>query len=129
MKNIILIIILTLTFHGLAYAGSRAPAILISPEVWDLGQVPVEKEYSKVFRIYNNGNALLTVDKVRPSCGCTTTHLSTSEALAGSSISFEAWFRTGTISGEVERKIYVHSNDPQKPISLIKIIADVFLNK
>ena len=129
MKNIILIIILTLALQSLAFAGSRAPSILVSPEVWDLGRVPGETQYSNTFKIYNNGNALLIIDKVRPTCGCTTTQISTSEVPADSSVSFEAWFRTGTGSGKVERKIYIHSNDPQKPVSLIQIMADVILGK
>jgi hypothetical protein len=132
MKYLVLSIILFVTifaFTDLANAAPIAPVIVVSPEVWDLGQVFQESAYSKTFRIYNNGDSALIINKIRPTCGCTTTQITSGEVLAGSSISFEAHFKTGSVSGEVQRRIYIQSNDPLKPISLIKIIGNVLQKK
>jgi hypothetical protein len=124
--SILIIIITMFGFSNLSDAAPTGPEILVSPEVWDLGQVPQKSQYSTTFRIYNNGDSTLIIHKIRPTCGCTTTQIASGEVLAGSNISFEASFKTGSARGPIYRGIYVQSNDPQKPISLIKIFADIF---
>lgn len=112
----------------LPFLPSSAPEhakIAISPEAWDLGKVYEGKIYTQVFKVCNGGKSTLQITKIRRSCGCTTTKISTTEISSFDCASFEANLNTKNMKGKIKRKIYIHSNDPEQEITLIEITADV----
>lgn len=101
------------------------PKLIVSPETWEMGKVAGGKIYTQMFWLCNQGKETLKISNIRTSCGCTTTRLSTTEISSASCTSFEATFKSGSFKGKVKKKIYIHSNDPEKEVTLIKITADL----
>ncbi|MBU0672313.1 MAG: DUF1573 domain-containing protein [Candidatus Margulisbacteria bacterium] len=108
-----------------AQATTQHPEIWITPEVWDLGKVVEDKAFTKSIDIYNMGEALLEIEKTRTSCGCTTPKVSSNKILPYDYATLEATFNSKSLKGKVERKIYVHTNDPNRSITSVRILAEV----
>ncbi|MFH1386748.1 MAG: DUF1573 domain-containing protein [bacterium] len=90
----------------------------------DLGVIQKNKSYVRPFVIQNKGKALLTINKIRLACGCTTVNISTAQVAPGQATMVEMTFTEKT-TGEVEKKIYLHSNDPRRLITALTIRAKV----
>jgi hypothetical protein len=129
MKKTFLILFPFIIFAGtLPFLPSAAPkhaSLSISPEAWDLGKVSEGKVYSQAFKVCNKGKSTLKISKIRHSCGCTTTKISTTEISSFDCASFEARLNTRKMKGKSKKKIWIHSNDPEHEITLIDITVEV----
>ncbi len=105
--------------------GFPAAPNLSHPGSWDLGKISQNQTFTRTLEIYNAGNALLQIKDVRPSCGCTITDISTNEIYPCDSASLEVSFNSGGFEGKIKKKIYISSNDPQQPLVIFKIMAEV----
>ena len=67
----------------------------------------------------------MIISRVRASCGCTATMLSSDHILPGKSAELKATFNPTGYKGLVKKDINIESNDPQIPNKKITIIAEV----
>ena len=97
-------------------------------EEYNLGLLEEGKIYNGNFAIANTGDAPLEVRLMRVGCGCTTILYPKQkvEVTAGSAIEAKFTFNTeGMDEGENEKYIYIESDDPQKPVTKLKLIAHI----
>jgi len=108
----------------LVWAGGAS--ISFDRESHDYGRVLYGNSVKHQFVISNTGTQTLVIDKLQATCGCTRTIKGASEIPPGEKTELEAEFDTrGLRPGRKEKSIYVHSNDPVRPIVRLTLLADV----
>ncbi len=132
MKKIILILcalVLSCAHFGVraeeAPSNVTAPNLSVSPESWDFGTVIEGDTASRVFLIKNTGNAELTINNVRPSCGCTAVLLSAKDIAPGRAAELKVSFNSAGYRSNFEKYVYLTSNDPDEPNKTITIKGSV----
>ncbi|HBY56781.1 MAG TPA: hypothetical protein DEG96_02795 [Candidatus Atribacteria bacterium] len=123
--SIIVIIGIFLIFYNIQNKSSLPPTISISEEEWDFGKIKEDERPVHIFTINNIGREELIINRVRASCGCTATMLSSDNIPPGKSAELKVTFNPTGYNGSVKKTIYLESNDPQLPKAKITIIADV----
>ena len=132
-KNKIIIILISivvivgafLIFSNIQNKSSQPPTISISEEEWDFGKIKEDERPVHIFTIKNTGREELIISRVRASCGCTATMLSSDNIKPGQSAELQATFNPTGFNGIVKKDIYIDSNDPQLPKTKVTIIAEV----
>jgi hypothetical protein len=121
-----ILIILTLIIPILVHGGSGGPKITLEKEILDYGKVMYGDTISQEFVVKNTGAQTLIIDKVEASCGCTKTIKGTSEIPPDGETKIVASFDTnGMRAGKKQKTISLHSNDPEKPVTKLVLMADV----
>lgn len=105
----------------------NAPRILIDEEVYNFGECISGDEIKHDFRITNIGKSNLVFHKVKTSCGCTTSKLEKDTLAPGESTLIKAVFRTSGKKGHQPKDIFIITNDPEQPKSVLRI--DGFINE
>ncbi len=103
------------------------PNLVFEAKEHDFGKMKQQESVKHVFKFRNEGDALLVIDKVKATCGCTGTLLSNSEISPGEAGEIEVTFKSGLSGGKKKKSIYVHSNDPDGPSEQLYIIAEVIV--
>ena len=132
-RNIIFFIIIVIIIvagsivisGNLSSKSERPPQITISDEEWNFGLVKPEEKPTHVFTIRNEGNEDLIIERLRVSCGCVQTSISTNRILPGKSAELKAIFNTVGYEGKLEKLIYIKSNDPEEPEKKIKVKVEI----
>jgi hypothetical protein len=109
--------LLVLFAAGLLTAcNKKVPQISIEPALQDLGTKP-QLLIDLVYQVKNTGNADLMIEKVSVSCACTTAKLDKSTISPGESTELKVKFDPAedNLFGNIQRIIYLRSNDPDKP--------------
>jgi hypothetical protein len=87
------------------------------------------EEVEHTFTFRNVGGALLTVEKVRTSCGCTAALISDKEIPPGGTGEIKTTFRTKGYQGDVKKSLTVESNDPENELVRLtmggKVLSEV----
>ncbi len=109
-----------------AAAVEAAPHIKFLKEDHDFGRIlygdVVEVEYPFI----NNGDEALVIEKLRSSCGCTKAVKGSKKVAPGERSKIAAALDTeGLKQGKTIKTVYVHSNDPDRPIAKLKLYAYV----
>lgn len=121
----------TLTVHLSEGANAPNPGAAPLPKIeidqtsFYFGQIFSGEKATHVFKFHNSGNAPLIIDKVRQSCGCTATILSSKILQPGSGGELQATFNSTGFNGPVVKTIYLHSNDPSSPVLQLYLRGDV----
>lgn len=89
------------------------PKLVVDSKI-NFGKQPQGKKISRNITIRNGGKALLKIDGVEPSCGCTTVAFP-HEIQPGKSGAIKVNVDTGTVPGEHTKSLTIKSNDPQQP--------------
>lgn len=107
-------------------ASLRAPKIVFKEEVHDFGNVPRGPELQYNFRFTNKGSAVLKIERVQTSCGCTgATVGEKTEYKKNESGEIKITFNTQGRSGHQEKIISVFSNDPETPQKDLKVKCEI----
>ena len=101
------------------------PQIEVIEPTFDFGSVYEGDQVPHTFKFKNVGNAILKISRVRATCGCTTTRISNREIAPGEFGEVEAIFRTTGFTGRQRKTIYIHSNDPLKPVTKLELKGHV----
>lgn len=131
MPRRVLITLLLLLVTVLAVACSSGGAPQINPETTrlELGDVPNGEIVSRDVLIRNDGDAVLQVQELSTSCGCTTASLEPMDIDPGASASLHIAFDSGAhgpeLTGPMVRQIYITSNDPEQPELTIELAVNV----
>ncbi len=96
--SIVVIIGALLIFYNIQNKSSQPPTISISEEEWDFGRIKEDESPVHIFTIKNIGREELIISRVRASCGCTATMLSSDNIQPGKSAELKVTFNPVGIS-------------------------------
>lgn len=114
MKFLTVVISFTLS---LAWASSALadPQIIVEQPTFNFGTITEGAKIDHVFSVRNKGDAPLTIQKVRPSCGCTAANASSPVIQPGKKGEIKTSFNSTNFSGSITKTIAVDTNDPKAP--------------
>lgn len=122
--TIIVILIITgafLIFNSIQNKPLKPATLLISEMEWDYGMVKPNDKPTHIFIITNEGDEELIIERVRVSCGCVKTSISTKNIKSGKSAELKATFDTTGYDGKINKDVYIKSNDPLEPEKRISL--------
>jgi len=93
----------------------QTPAVVFDEPVKDFGRSTEGEILTHVFRFTNQGEAVLEIIGLQPSCGCTSALLSEKRIPPGQSGQIKVNFNTRGLVGRMIKEIGVVSNDPKQP--------------
>ncbi|MGB2782955.1 MAG: DUF1573 domain-containing protein [Atribacterota bacterium] len=114
-----------LIFYNIQNTSSQPPTISFSEEEWDFGKIKEDERPVHVFTVKNTGREELIISRVRSSCGCAATMLSSDNIQPGKSAELKVTFNPTGYNGIVKKDIYIESNDPQLPKAKITVTTEV----
>lgn len=118
-----LMVLLTLPFIVNAASG---PKISFDKESHDYGDVQYGDTVTEEFEFTNTGDKTLVIEKLRATCGCTKAVKGSREVPPGGKSKIVAEFDTNGLSpGTKKQNVMVHSNDPERPIVKLTLLARV----
>ncbi len=127
ITRIKMLVFLLILICGILHAGDEdslsapPPDIRFEEGVFDFGIVLKGEKVTHIFKFKNEGEGLLRIEKVRSTCGCTTADLKSKEILPGGEGEIEVRFSSGAYNGQITKRVYVHSNDPDEGIVALEI--------
>ncbi len=127
--------------------GGKRSQIIFEPSSLNFGKVSKKQaKISRIFKLYNKGNANLVITNIRVSCGCVTSSLKAGKnkspyfGVAGANPGWQAVIGPGKY-GELEvvldlnhssmgmgkqiRNVFVSNNDPLNPEATLKVEIEV----
>ncbi|MBE3090736.1 MAG: DUF1573 domain-containing protein, partial [Candidatus Atribacteria bacterium] len=114
-----------LIFYNIQNKSSQPPTISLSEEEWDFGKIKEDERPIHIFTIKNIGREELIISRVRASCGCTATMLSSDHIQPGQKAELQVTFNPTGYNGLVKKDITIESNDPKLSTTKVTIIAEV----
>ena len=105
--------------------GAATPRSSVDNPIYNFGEVLKGSLVIHTFTLTNVGDETLTINRVRTSCGCTTTTLSNTSLAPGESVGLEAVFDTWGYGGRVLKSIFVETNDPDTPRLTLRLTGVV----
>jgi len=125
LVSLVIVIAAIFIFNNLQNKTPKVPKMSLSEEEWNFGKIKENEKANHIFTITNTGGEELVISRVRASCGCTATMLSSDHILPGKSAELKTTFNPSGYKGEVKKTIYIESNDPELSKERITIIAEV----
>ncbi|OGR29455.1 MAG: hypothetical protein A2091_08160 [Desulfuromonadales bacterium GWD2_61_12] len=95
---------------------AAGPQLVAEQSELSFGEVFQGEKVERVFLFRNAGDAPLLIERVKSSCGCTAALVSSSELAPGATGELRAVFDSARFSGEVQKSIYLYTNDPARPM-------------
>lgn len=124
LMSFILMFVFLLCTTTLVFTG-KGPKIRFDSDKMDFGKVKQGKVLTHVFKIVNEGDETLTINRVRTSCGCTAVLVSRKEIPPGKEGELKVTFNTRGYAGKLSKYIYVDSNDPTQKSKQITLSVDI----
>ena len=91
------------------------PKIVVKPTTYDFGTIQQDSVITTYFVVSNKGDALLKINKVGASCGCTAVIAKKDELKPGESTELKVTFDSKDKIGKQSKTVYVETNDPKNP--------------
>jgi hypothetical protein len=110
---------------GTASARPGGPRLVVDREVHDFGVVRQEQELETEFALKNAGDAPLRLLDVRADCGCAIPAVDAREVAPGASVAMRVLFRTLTFAGPLTKRVRIRSDDPERPLTEVRLVMDV----
>ncbi len=103
-----------------------AHAVLYFPEnEYNFGKVVQGRIVDYTFKFFNTGNSTLTIKDIRTSCGCTAALVSSKKIEPGKEGTLRVELDTSNRIGKLSRTVSIDSNDPNNPMQLLTVYANV----
>jgi hypothetical protein len=122
-------LVLAVAFVACGPAGQ--PDIQLASDHVALGTVTNGQVEQFEVEVRNDGSAPLTIEAVTTSCGCTSASVSPETIQAGEAgilaVSYDSGAHGPEFSGEVERQVFIASNDPDTREVILDLSANVVL--
>jgi hypothetical protein len=96
-------------------AQDAKPILQCEKPTFDFGNKDSSETVDHTFILKNTGTAVLEIKKVQPACGCTTAELEKKIIPPGESTKIAATLSLAGRGGEVQKPIFIESNDPANP--------------
>jgi len=93
----------------------------------DLGEVYEGEIITYEIPFKNEGKSELLIRKAAASCGCTVSSFNKAPIKKGKSASVKIAFNAAGLRGPIEKTLTVYANDPENPVTIIKIKAKVVI--
>jgi uncharacterized cupredoxin-like copper-binding protein len=122
MKRLLTLLIV---FSSISVAQLVEPKLVLQQIEHDFGDIVQGEVVSHVFVLSNSGGNLLTIDKVRPSCGCTAAMPEQNELGPGESTNLTVSFNSKGRMGKQKKIVRIETNDPESPQQIITIKGNV----
>jgi hypothetical protein len=107
---------LLLGFLAMAARADGAPKIEFDRTVYDFGTTSLVESVTGTFTFRNAGDGLLTIEKPKPTCGCTVAKVSPETLKPGEKGELVFTIKLGTFPQTLAKEILVPSNDPLHPV-------------
>lgn len=101
------------------------PVLAVENPVHDFGEMGPSASDKCEFKFTNTGTAVLKIDRIQSTCGCTVPQLTQKEYAPGESGVVTVTFRAPSVKGAVNKHLYIVSNDPKNPRFELGIKAEV----
>jgi len=101
------------------------PRLSLDPRSYDFGRIAPAQPVTHAFKASNSGSAPLTITKVNPSCGCTSSVVGQRTLAPGESTLLEVTFNPAGYRGMARKSVQVLSNDPLEPDQAITFDVEV----
>jgi hypothetical protein len=121
---IAMVLVSTLLVADTALASGQSK-IKFKETAWNFGKVKQGEVLSHEFIFTNEGDATLVIQKVSTSCGCTAALVSADKIQPGKEGRIEIKFDTRGYGGQVNKLVYVDSNDPGEGHRQLEVAADI----
>jgi hypothetical protein len=108
-----------------ASLAATTPDIQFDETICNFGTIGQEEKLTHVFKFRNVGGGELTIEKVRSSCSCAATLLSSQQIPPQGTGEIKVTFNSEGYVGKINKSIFVHSNDPAEPVVKLGIKAMV----
>jgi hypothetical protein len=108
-----------------APAQGQKPRAVFKATSHDFGKVKQGDVVSHEFVFKNDGGAMLVVERVETTCGCTAALVSEKRVGPGQEGKIKTTFDTRGYSGRLSRYIYLISNDGENPRRELSLVADI----
>lgn len=93
---------------------------------YDWGDVKYKESPVKcAVKIFNDGDAPLKINKVKPGCGCTTTELDKDEIAPGDFATIEMKLNLKNHPGKTTKSVAFYTNDPKREKHILFLKANV----
>jgi hypothetical protein len=122
MKKLLTLLIL---FSSFSLAQLLNPKLVLQQNEHDFGDINQGEVVSHIFVLSNSGGGLLTISKVRPSCGCTAAMPEQNELGPGESTNLTVSFNSKGRMGKQKKIVRIETNDPENPQQIITIKGNV----
>lgn len=109
---------------GIADSSKNAGIVAVE-ELFDFGFVPIGFQLVHVYKIYNDGEADLRLNKLVPNCDCTRVIPKDTLIAPGDTTEIKIHFKTDDYYGPTKRHVAVHSNDPENPTILLEYSSNI----
>jgi hypothetical protein len=121
----VLIPVAVLLFASAAVAQAKKPRAVYDATSHDFGKVKQGEVVTHEFVFKNEGEAVLVIEKVETTCGCTAALVSEKKIDPGREGRLKTTFDTRGYSGRLSRYVYVVSNDGEDPRREIRLSAEI----
>lgn len=126
----IILAVALLTSLAVAACGPAGePDIELAQTATDLGEVQNGEIREFDVEVRNVGEEALEIEAVTTSCGCTTASIDPQTIAPGESgvlhVAYDSGAHGPEFSGQVERQIFIDSNDPDESEVVFKLAVDV----
>lgn len=102
-----------------------APQLVVDEPDFSFGTISQGKKVNHVFAIRNSGDTPLTIQRVRPSCGCTAANASSPVIQPGKSGEIKITFDSTNFSGKVSKTVFLDTNDPKSPAVTLTLTGSI----
>jgi hypothetical protein len=110
-----------------AASADSIPKLVFDREEHHFGTAAQEKELTTEFTYKNEGGAPITGIRTIADCGCYGVTVSKTDLAPGESGTLKVVFRTLNFTGDVSKRVLVHSNDPARPAITLRLKLEVAL--
>jgi hypothetical protein len=101
------------------------PRLLLAEPHYDFGRIVPGAVVTHRFKASNAGDAPLTISKLNPTCGCTSTVAGQGTLAPGESTELEVIFNAAGHPGLNQKSVEVVSDDPVQPVQTLSFDAEV----
>ncbi len=118
------VVVLTLTATAALTGAADGPKLIVPEKIKDMGRVAQGEVLNVDFAVVNEGDEMLEIKAVRPTCGCTVADFDR-EIAPGKTGYIKAKLDTRDFSGPISKSILIMTNDPQDPTRTLVIKTEV----
>ncbi len=125
MKKLFLIFF---ALSSLSFAQLMGPKLVVQQTEYDFGNIKQGVKVTHIFVLTNSGGDLLKITDIQASCGCTAALPDKNELGPGESTNLKVTFNSAGRFGKQKKLVRIESNDPENPLAIITIKANVILS-
>ncbi len=108
-----------------AQATNGSPRIIVETEEHDFGDLTHQEQVSHIFRVFNQGDAPLRLQRGPTTCQCTMSTLPEQEIAPGQGAEIALTSKVIERRGFFSHSATIHTNDPRRPVLTLKIIGAI----